>query len=105
MKINDDERKVLAVLADARADSGTLLQELCRHCVVWIGPQAHPQLARSLSRKGLAEYGRGLWNDDGEVAGSGYCCTKQGAAFLAEQLSRVPEHKPRIFRSEPGTTN
>jgi len=27
---------------------------------------------RSLTRKGLAEYGRGLWTEDGEPAGSGY---------------------------------
>ena len=39
--------------------------------------------ARSLKRKGLAEFGRGLWTEDGEVAGSGYACTKLGATVLA----------------------
>lgn len=34
---------------------------------------------RSLRRKGLAEYGRGLWTEDGEVAGSGYAATRAGA--------------------------
>jgi hypothetical protein len=38
--------------------------------------------ARSLARKGLAEFQKGLWTEDGEVAGSGYGCTKAGADFL-----------------------
>ncbi len=33
---------------------------------------------RALARKGLAEYGKGLWTDDGELAGSGYRCTEAG---------------------------
>ncbi len=38
---------------------------------------------RSLKRKGFAQYGRGLWNYDGEVAGSGYACTKAGREVLS----------------------
>ena len=30
---------------------------------------------RSLARKGLAKYTRGLFDEDGMVAGSGYCAT------------------------------
>jgi DNA-binding MarR family transcriptional regulator len=37
---------------------------------------------RSLARKGLAEYLRGLFDEDGMVAGSGYCCTKAGAELI-----------------------
>jgi hypothetical protein len=37
---------------------------------------------RSLARKGLAEYVRGLFDDDGQVAGSGYCATFQGALLV-----------------------
>jgi len=33
---------------------------------------------RSLARKGLAEYGKGLWTDDGTPAGAGYRCTAAG---------------------------
>jgi RIO-like serine/threonine protein kinase len=43
---------------------------------------------RSLARKGLAEYGRGLWTEDGEVAGSGYCCKPAGRAHLASSGKR-----------------
>ena len=35
---------------------------------------------RSLARKGLAEYFRGLCTEDGEFAGAGYCITKAGLA-------------------------
>jgi hypothetical protein len=37
---------------------------------------------RSLARKGFAEYGKGLWTDDGALAGSGYRCTKAGYAAI-----------------------
>jgi hypothetical protein len=37
---------------------------------------------RSLARKGLAEFGKGLWSDDGEPAGSGYAITKAGVSAL-----------------------
>lgn len=47
-----------------------------------LDPKIVRRTVRSLARKGFAEYGRGLWNDDGEMAGSGYCCTKAGYAAL-----------------------
>ena len=39
--------------------------------------------ARALTRKGLAEFVRGLFDDEGLVAGSGYCCTPTGFAMLS----------------------
>ena len=38
---------------------------------------------RSLAKKGLAEYQRGLFDDEGRAAGSGYCATRAGAAYIA----------------------
>ena len=37
---------------------------------------------RSLRRKGLAEFYRGLMNEDGEVAGSGYCIHPEGIEWI-----------------------
>ncbi len=37
---------------------------------------------RSLARKGLAAYERGLFDDDGKVAGSGYRATLEGAMMF-----------------------
>lgn len=48
---------------------------------------------RALARKGFAEYMRGLFDDDGQVAGSGYCCTDKGHEVIErmEELARVRE--------------
>jgi hypothetical protein len=40
---------------------------------------------RALARKGLAEFSSGLWNDNGEPAGSGYKITAAGLAALSSQ--------------------
>jgi hypothetical protein len=40
---------------------------------------------RALARKGMAQYMRGLMTEDGEVAGAGYVCTADGAAWVESQ--------------------
>lgn len=40
---------------------------------------------RALARKGMAQYMRGLMTEDGELAGAGYCCTADGAAWIGSQ--------------------
>ena len=44
---------------------------------------------RALARKGLAEYFRGLWDDDGCPAGAGYCITYEGRAALKTENNRL----------------
>ena len=43
------------------------------------------RIVRQLARKGLAEYHRGLFTDDGMICGSGYCVTRAGLTALAER--------------------
>lgn len=83
MNVTPIERKVLRALSDTYdAHDGcfygfkTIMRrtKLTRAVV--------RRACRSLKRKGLSEYGRGLWNDDGEVAGSGYAATKAGVALI-----------------------
>lgn len=74
-KVHDS--KVLKVLADGDPDfghysfraiqrrTGLKRSEIGRAC-------------RSLTRKGLAKFGSGLFTEDGEVAGSGYAATDAG---------------------------
>lgn len=38
---------------------------------------------RALARKGFAEFHRGLFDDDGMAAGSGYCATTKGEALIS----------------------
>lgn len=42
---------------------------------------------RSLARKGLTIFGRGLWNEDGEPAGSGYAATRYGADLINGKMT------------------
>lgn len=39
---------------------------------------------RALARKGLAEYFRGLWTEDGKMVGAGYCITRRGRELELE---------------------
>ncbi len=39
---------------------------------------------RLLKRKGLAEYHKGLWSEDGEMGGAGYCASEAGRALEKE---------------------
>lgn len=45
-----------------------------------LDPKHVRRSVRALARKGLAEYIRGLWSEDGEPRGSGYRCTANGRA-------------------------
>lgn len=41
---------------------------------------------RRLARKGLAEYRKGLWTDEGLPAGAGYMITKNGTDHLRTEV-------------------
>jgi hypothetical protein len=80
-----EERKVLAFLVDKyssyedafyscfapiMAETALSRREVRRAC-------------RSLARKGLAKYERGLWSEDGGPAGSGYSATRKAVVEFA----------------------
>ena len=80
------ERTVLAELAEARRCNG----EFCFVRIAKIeeatglGPELIRAILRQLVDQGLAEYRRGLFTEDGEVAGSGYAATLAGMAKKLE---------------------
>jgi len=80
MKLNDNERKVLAALynEDGICFSGFafLMEE------TGLDRKAVRRSCRSLKRKGLAQFASGLWDEDGEPRGSGYAATKEGVEVL-----------------------
>jgi DNA-binding MarR family transcriptional regulator len=81
IKLNPHERKVLSALADYYGDFGFFsFSQLSRK--TRLNRQQVRRAARSLARKGLAEFCRGLFTQDGEVAGSGYGCSREGAKWL-----------------------
>lgn len=85
-RISDRERKVLAALAECGEDFGYLsFATIARRS--GIEPDNVRRVTRSLARKGLAAFGKGLWTDDGRPAGSGYCATQAGRAVISEGVS------------------
>lgn len=47
------------------------------------GTQEVRRIVRQLARKGMAEFHRGLFSDDGMLCGSGYCITPSGLTALS----------------------
>lgn len=82
-RVNENERKVLEYLAESWSDEV--------NCYFFKGIAEQTKLeikqvrraCRSLKKKGYAEFVRGLFDDDGMVAGSGYCATRKGAALIS----------------------
>lgn len=83
MNLNDNECKVLAILADEYSDEGRCYYFRSIAALSKLTIKEVRRACRSLAKKGFAKYERGLFNDDGEVAGSGYGATEAGAAFLS----------------------
>jgi DNA-binding MarR family transcriptional regulator len=80
MNLNDNEIKVLARLSAANEDFGCYgFAALIRQ--TRLNRKVVRRACRSLARKGLAEFHRGLFTEDGLVAGSGYAATYQGRKF------------------------
>lgn len=80
IKVSERERKCLEALADIyhEFDEGTctyfsFIAKKTELTIVQVR-----RSVRALARKGLAEYVRGLMDDDGMLAGSGYCATFAG---------------------------
>lgn len=85
MPINDTHKKVLAALVESYTD----YEDFC-FCTfqrlmadTGLDRAAVRRSCRFLTRKGLAQFGRGLWSEDGEPFGSGYAATKAGAELIA----------------------
>ena len=83
--MNDTERKVLHSLSDAGLNWCLPFAPICRE---WgIDRKAVRRACRSLARKGFARFQRGLWSDDGEPAGAGYCITDTGKAAFQRVIN------------------
>jgi len=86
INLNENENKVLTALENLTLPDGEL-------CITfdYISDEADldrkevRKACRSLARKGLAGYYRGLMTEDGEVAGSGYSITYAGRDFVDNQ--------------------
>lgn len=83
--LNPHERKVLKFLAEnfAWGESGVFpFAPICK--ATRLDRKSVRRACRSLARKQLAEFYRGLWFEDGGPAGAGYSATKAGAELFPE---------------------
>lgn len=85
MNLNANEQIVLSFLNEHYSSEGWCFSFRPIAAETGLDRQRVRRACRSLARKGLTEYVRGLWSDSGEPAGSGYCCTKAGHEVLANQ--------------------
>lgn len=92
MKISERQRKVLEVLVERHHEEDNCLYFRCIADRSGLDVRESRIAARALVRKGLAEYVRGLFDDDGMVAGSGYCSTTAGK-ILIEAIEATAETK------------
>lgn len=88
MRLTANEQKVLAVLSD----DGAYLAFVVIMDRSGLDRKAVRRACRSLARKGLAKYGRGLWTEDGEMYGSGYSATHEGNEAI--DLATSPKQEP-----------
>lgn len=83
VRINENERKVLEVLeANTRRDGEMCISFSYIEGETKLGLKTIRKACRSLARRGLAQFFRGLMTEDSEVAGSGYCISYDGELFL-----------------------
>ncbi len=101
--MSPNEMKALKALAEAYSEC----EDFCFLSFKGIAarskldPKLVRRTVRSLARKGFAKYQSGLWNDDGEMAGAGYCCTKEGAALMSPAMRECPHAKTPRNLHEP----
>jgi hypothetical protein len=87
------ELAVLAALAEADGGDGFYFLSLARVAGnTGLSRDLSRALLRSLTDQGLATYARGLFTDDGEVAGAGYGITRSGMIHL--QAARAAHDGP-----------
>lgn len=86
----DTHRRVLEALAEGGGDFPFFgFDALAAYSDL---DRAHVRrIVRHLARKGLAQFGKGLWTEEGEPAGSGYCITDAGRAVLSDLSSAKGE--------------
>jgi hypothetical protein len=79
-KMLESHRKVLAALAEGEGyfyGFSTLTFE------TKMERKEVRRIVRHLARRGLTEYAKGLWNEDGEPCGSGYRITEAGVMAIS----------------------
>ena len=86
-KINENERRILEFFAadyDPEEPAAYYFKGIIAH--TGLDLKQVKRACRSLKKKGLAVYMRGLFDEDGKVAGSGYGASEEGYKLIGEKL-------------------
>lgn len=78
VRLNANEEKVLAALAASYSEDFGYIGFAGVSRRTRLSRREVRRACRSLTRKGLAQFARGLWTENGRTAGSGYAATKAG---------------------------
>lgn len=88
-KISEREHKCLTLIVEAwESEQCPYMRHIVQETKLTM--QQVRRSVRSLARKGFAQYTRGFLDDDGMVAGSGYCATDKGTQFIQSRID-LPE--------------
>jgi len=82
--VSPTEQKVLASLAARFVEDGCYIAFATIQRETKLERSVVRRACRSLTRKGLAVFGKGLWTEAGEPRGAGYSATKEGVAAVPE---------------------
>lgn len=82
--MNANEEKILMAMMESGEDYYYAFATLASD--TRIDRKAVRRACRSLARKGLTKYAKGLWNEDGEPCGSGYGLTDEGRVHASGLL-------------------
>jgi hypothetical protein len=92
--LNEEEIRALECLSNHYHSEGNCLYFRTIAEYAGIEPKRVRRIVRSLARKGYAEFVRGLFDDDGQAAGSGYCCTRAGYDRFQKIVEAEGAHQP-----------
>jgi hypothetical protein len=89
IRLSDREARCLHAWEDVGTEYCLNFRGVSQRCT--IEARNIRRVVRSLARKGLLEFQRGLFDEcDGSVAGAGYSLTPLGADLLDERIEAVP---------------
>lgn len=89
--LTTSEAKVLECLRDRSADEGAnCLPSGFIASLTDLSLLQARRAVKSLQRRGYAELIRGIFNDEGQICGSGYCCTKAGGEAFSAEFDPAP---------------
>ena len=89
--LTTSEGKVLECLSDRYADDGAnCLPTGFIASLTDLSLLQARRAVKSLQRRGYAELIRGIFNSDGQICGSGYCCTMEGREAFRVAFEPAP---------------